>query len=148
MAVNWLQNRLITKNDLLDPSPTFPISDNYTAACTTTCTQTIKIASCKMAFNGDRYIFFGLSDTTLFMLVILKNRTRKKIYSQSCQPEKPISCSIISSYFSVLYNRLNAETEKKKGFVGHLRKGDRERKKLWDMTIKKLRSLDSDKNQT
>lgn len=42
--------------------------------------------------------------------------------------------------------RLHAESEKKKGISLHLRKGDREKKKLWETTIKKLRSLDSEKN--
>ncbi|CAB3979875.1 exocyst complex component 6B-like [Paramuricea clavata] len=44
-----------------------------------------------------------------------------------------------------LLEKLYAESDKKRG-ISLLRKGDRERKKLWETTIKKLRSLDSDKN--
>lgn len=46
-----------------------------------------------------------------------------------------------------LLEKLYAESDKKRG-LSRLRKGDRERKRLWETTIKKLRSLDSDKNMT
>ncbi|XP_028391174.1 exocyst complex component 6B-like [Dendronephthya gigantea] len=44
-----------------------------------------------------------------------------------------------------LLEKLYAESDKKKGISLSLRKGDREKKKLWETTIKKLRSLDGDK---